>query len=410
VSAAPRVAYVLTNYPCLAMTFISGEIDEIRRRGGIVLPVSMNRPSDSEMASTQGRQRAAECRYLKSAATARAFAALFARHPLGVARVGGMALRSARSDVLRMARRLVHVAYAALVVEHCRANGVSHLHAHFGQSPASIAWFAAELGNLEAGERWTWSMTAHGADVFSDSDEVRADLKVEHASFVVAISDFTRSQMLRYSDPRWWSKVKVVRCGIDLDAFPRRNVEPDGAAPLVTTVGRLAPEKGQTVLIDALAELRDRGITARVELIGAGPLEQTLRAAARARGIEDCVDFVGELPPHEVAERLRRSAVFCLPSFAEGLPVAMMEAMAMGTPVVATHVNGIPELAVNGRSALTVAPGDAQALAGALETVLADAAGARCRADEARRLVEVHHEQSRNVGQLIDLLVDAGGG
>jgi colanic acid/amylovoran biosynthesis glycosyltransferase len=407
---APRVAYVLTNYPCLAMTFISGEIDEIRRRGGEVFPIAMNRPSDSELATVEGRQRASDCRYLKSAEPARALARLLIRHPIGVARVAATALRSARSDVVRMARRLVHVAYAALVVEHCRSNGVSHLHAHFGQSPASIAWFAAELGNLEAGERWTWSMTAHGADVFSDSDEVRADLKVEHASFVIAISDFTRSQVLRYSDPAWWSKVKVVRCGIDLEAFPKRHVEPVGVTPVVTTVGRLAPEKGQTVLIDALAELRDRGITARVELIGAGPLQQTLRAAAFARGIEDRVDFVGELPPHEVAERLRRSTVFCLPSFAEGLPVAMMEAMAMGAPVVATHVNGIPELAVNGRSALTVAPGDAQALAGALETVLADPAGARCRADEARRLVEVYHEQSRNVGQLIDLLLDAGGG
>jgi colanic acid/amylovoran biosynthesis glycosyltransferase len=397
------VAYVVTDYPRLAMTFITGEIDELRRAGGRVLPFAINRPGKADVSTAEGRERERECVYLKSAAVIGALLRVLGRHPVGTARVALMAIRSGGLDLARIVRRLAHLAYGTLIVEHCRAQGIRHLHAHFGQSPATIAWFAASVGNLDGDERWTWSVTIHGPHVFTNEEEVRLDLKVADAAAVVTISEFTRSQVLRYSHPEDWPKVTIVRCGIDLDAFAFRDGALHDAVPVITTVGRLAVEKGQPVLLDAVAMLRDRGIAARAEIIGDGPLQKHLRTRIEELELADRVTLVGELVPEEVVGRLRSSAVFCLPSFAEGLPVAMMEAMAIGVPVVTTHVNGIPELAVNHVSALTVAPGDAEGLADALEATLADPGAAECRARHGRLLVEQRHARQENVAALYHL-------
>jgi colanic acid/amylovoran biosynthesis glycosyltransferase len=409
-TAAPTVAvaYVLTDYPRLAMTFITGEIDEIRRTGGRVLPIAMNRPLDADLVTVEGREREQECLYLKSAGVIGAFLRIFGRHPLGVARVALMAVRSAGSDGGRIVRRLAHVAYAALIVEYCRAEGVRHLHAHFGNPPGTIAWFAASLGNLASDEQWTWSMTIHGSHDFTNDAEARLDLKVAAADAVVTISDFTRSQVLIHCRPEDWPKVSVVRCGIDLDSFSYRDGAPQGTVPVVTTVGRLSAEKGQAVLLEAMAMLRDRGVSARAQLIGDGPLREHLHAMIQELELGDRVDLVGELAPSDVVRTLRESAVFCLPSFAEGLPIAMMEAMAIGVPVVTTHVSGIPELAVDHESALTVAPADPTALADALALTLGDPAAAEQRARTARRLVEENHSRAKNVATLCTLFARLG--
>ena len=149
------VAYVMTDYPKLAMTFISGELDEVERRGHRVVPIAMNAPTARDVADAEGRHREQACLYLKRGGwrpLAGSVLRTLRRHPLNLARLVVFALRSARLDLTLMVRRLAHVAYGALVVEHCRTEGIRHLHAHFGQSPASIAWFAALVGNWESDE------------------------------------------------------------------------------------------------------------------------------------------------------------------------------------------------------------------------------------------------------------------
>lgn len=408
------VGYVLTHYPRVAQTFIAREIDDLEAEGWTVYPLSINPVIDSDLEAAGGREKAAATFYIKSAgarAALRAVGRAVRRSPTGFVRLAWRAVRSAGTDPKAMLWRLFHLAEGAVVWDHCRTGPVRHLHAHFGQTPATIAWFAAEVGNLgaalSAGERWTWSFTIHGFQDFVNERDARLDLKARHAAFVVCVSDFTRSQLMRVSDPSCWNRFAVVRCGIDLDSFAPRDSRPPADPARIVTVARLSPEKGHVVLLEALHLLARRGVRAEVELIGSGDFRDAVAAHAERLGIADRVHLVGELEPPDVIERLRAADIFCLPSFAEGLPVSIMEAMAIGVPVVSTYISGIPELAVHQRTALTVPAGSATALADALAELIDDPGLGDRLAKAARLEVEEHHSSPVNVARLADLLTRA---
>jgi colanic acid/amylovoran biosynthesis glycosyltransferase len=397
------VAYVLTHYPRVAQTFIAREIEELERIGRQVLTISMNEPGQADLDAPGGRAARDRTFYVKRTRPAEALAATIRaarRSPLGFARLAWRAARSAGTDAKGVVWRLLHLVEAAVMWDHLRHTDARHLHAHFGQTPATLAWFAAEIGNLDSNARWTWSFTVHGFHDFVNEREIRLDLKAASASFVVGVSDFTRSQLMRVSDPRHWDRIAVVRCGIDLDDFPVRDPRPVPRRPRIVTVARLSPEKGHVVLLDALRLLHERGIDATVELVGSGEFAEAIRHQAVHAGLIDHVAFVGELPPGEVVGRLAEADVFCLPSFAEGLPVSIMEAMAVGVPVVTTLISGIPELADDHRTALTVPAGNAEALAEALAELVADPYLGERLAKAARAEVETHHSIGRNVEHL----------
>lgn len=410
-SGPVRVAYVMTHHPRVATTFITNEIAEIERIGGEVVPIAMNPPSAADLPDEAARAASSRTLHLKSEGPVRLLRSTWRvaiAHPLPFVALLIAALRSARLDVGIAARRLVHLADAARAVEHCREHGVTHLHAHFGQAPATIAWFAAAIGNMAEGERWTWSFTIHGFQDFVNESDARLDLKAASASFVVCVSDFTRSQLCRVTDPRLWDRFHVVRCGIDLAAFPVRAARPMPADPRVLVVARLSAEKGHVVLLHALARLRAEGTPATVEVIGSGPYEPEIRAEVERLGLRDAVTLHGELLPGAVAEHLREADVFCLPSFSEGLPISIMEAMAVGVPVVATAISGIPELAVHDETALTVPPSNAEALAAALRRLVAEPGLATTLATAGRAAVEERHDLQVNVARLRELLVGEG--
>jgi colanic acid/amylovoran biosynthesis glycosyltransferase len=408
------VGYVLTHYPRVAQTFIAREIDDLEAAGWTVHPLSINPVIDSDLDATGGREKAAATFYIKSAGATTALRAIWRaarRSPGGFVRLAWRAVRTAGTDPKAMLWRLFHLAEGAVVWDHCRTGPVRHLHAHFGQTPATIAWFAAEVGNLGAasapGERWTWSFTIHGFQDFVNERDARLDLKARHAAFVVCVSDFTRSQLMRVSDPSCWDRFAVVRCGIDLRAFSPRAQRPPSDPVRIVTVARLSPEKGHVVLLEALRLLTDRGLRAEVEMIGSGEFRDHVAAHADRLGIGEQVHLVGELEPPEVIEHLRSADIFCLPSFAEGLPVSIMEAMAIGVPVVSTYISGIPELAVHQRTALTVPAGSATALAEALAELIDDPGLGDRLAKAARLEVEEHHSSPTNVARLADLLARA---
>lgn len=416
-SSAPRknngVAYVLTDYPKLAMTFISGELDQLEHRGVMVVPLAMNRPDADDVSTEEGRRRARSCKYLKAGGVVRvgatAAAAAF-RHPVRMTSLLRFAARSAGLDLALAAKRIGYVVLAATATAHCRTMGVRHLHAHFAHPPASIAWFAAEIGNWEPDEEWTWSFTIHGYQDFIDERVVRLDLKAASAAFVVCVSDFTRSQLCRVTDPGYWDRFHVVRCGIALERFGFRAPPPLSGRPVVTTVARLSPEKGHVTLLHAVRELRsEAGLEVIVNVVGDGPSADALWRMARRLGVDDLVRFRGQITSDEVLEVLRSSDVFCLPSYSEGLPVSIMEAMALGVPVVATHIAGIPELAIDGETALTVAPANVAAMAAALRTIIEDRELASSLADNARKVVEDLHSDSSAADALASLMEPYGG-
>jgi colanic acid/amylovoran biosynthesis glycosyltransferase len=391
-----RVGYVLTHYPRLAQTFIAAEIAAVERAGVTIRPFAMNPPAGSETSAPGATERIAQTTYLKPR-IARALMALtgqLLRHPIGVGRVVAMAVASAGGSPGRLVRRVAHLVQAAYIAREARRERLDYLHAQFGLAPATIAWFASALA-AAAGQRLPFGFTIHGFHDFVDAAESRLDLKARDAAQVLCVSDFTRSQLCLVTDPALWPRFHVARCGIDLSLFSYRPPSRHDGNPIVLAVGRLSAEKGFDVLLEALVQLKQAGAPLRLVLVGEGPLRGSLESTARASGIGELVEFAGELPPAEVRERLGNADLFCLPSFSEGLPISIMEAMAAGVPVVTTWIAGIPELAEAEVTALTVPPARADALAEALRRLAGDEPLRQRLSLAARARVEAHHDQGR---------------
>ena len=405
-STNPRVAYVMTHYPKLAQTFISNEIEALEQAGVQVACFAMNPPEEIERSRDGAEGRIARTTYLKSA-PARAVATLLRqslRHPLAMAHVWKIALASSGGDVRRVIRRLAHLAQAALVADGAARLGITRLHAHFGLAPATIAWLASAI-NRAQGRSAEFSFTIHGYHDFADPAEARLDLKARDAAAVLCISDFTRSQLSLITPPELWPKFHVARCGIDLAEFAYRDPPQPGPVPTIMALGRLSPEKGFNVLIEAVALSLDAGVPVRLRIVGDGPYRSELEAAARDRGIAEAVSFAGELPPDAVREELKSADLFCMASFSEGLPVSLIEAMAVGVPCITTWIAGIPELAEDEVTALTVPPARADSLAEAIARGPGKPQPQLRVADQARERVEQSHCLTANTARVRELLL-----
>lgn len=402
-----RVAYVLTHYPKLAQTFIAGEVDSVRASGVAVTCFAMNTPDERELQAPGASDRCVGTVYLKAKPwrAVITFLGFAARHPWGTSAVAWRAIASGQGSPTRIARRLAHLVQAALVAREVERERLSHIHAHFGLGPATIAWLASELANLR-GLNVGFSFTVHGFHDFADPAEAQLESKVENAKAVMAISDFTRSQLCLLTNPGLWPKIVVLRCGVDLVRLGERSPRAMGDAPVVLAVGRLSREKGLAVLLEAVAIARASGLALRLRLVGDGPLRDSLERQACDLGLAGAVSFTGELPPAAVREELAAADVFCLPSFSEGLPVSIMEAMALGVPVVTTWIAGIPELAEHGVTALALPPGRADLLAAALQLMVSDGELRSRLTDAARVRVEREHDGARNGAEMAKLLVE----
>ena len=250
-----------------------------------------------------------------------------------------------------------------MLADHMQRHGVRHLHNHIAKASCTVAMLASELSGIP------YSFTLHGPDIFFAPDHWRLDEKIARARFVACISEFCRAQAMIFSDRALWDKLHIVHCGIDparYDPAPRQG------PPHLTFVGRLAAVKGVPVLLEALSFLKGELPRLRVTLIGDGPERARLEQDAADLGLRDVVDFAGYRSQSEVARALKVTDALVLPSFAEGVPVVLMEAMAAGRPVITTGVAGVSELVEHGKSGFLVPPGDAQRLAQAIRAVLAD--------------------------------------
>lgn len=403
-----RLAYVMTHYPRVALTFIAGEVDEVERCGGKIFPIVMNEPGSADLTTEEARERQARSFYLKKSPLRIALATLatFTAHPLKMMRLTWRAMKSAKLDGGLVVRRLVHLFYGAAAARYCEEHRIRHLHAHFGLAPATIAWLACEILNFRRDAECTWSFTIHGFQDFVDEAVARLDLKAASASFVICVSDFTKSQLCRVADPQYWGRFHVVRCGIDLDAFALRTPRPMRPIPRIAMVGRLSPEKGHGILLDAVAKLANDGLQVEVEIIGEGPFADAIRRQEAELGIKDRVIHTGELLPEEASRRLAEADIFCMASFSEGLPISIMEAMAVGVPVVTTWISGIPELAVNEVTAMTVPPGNGEALAAAIKRLIQDQALVDRLVPAARAAVEQMHTRQVNGAELAAMFRD----
>jgi glycosyltransferase involved in cell wall biosynthesis len=355
-----RVAYLINTYPKPSQSFIRREIQALERRGvevrrfalrddraALVEPGDIAEHGMTEYVLARGPARLA--------ATLAAEMARAPRRGLGAAR---LALRLGRLGDRRYARHLVYLAEAAFLARRCRAEGAAHLHAHFGTNSATVAMLAARLGGF------TYSFTAHGPEEFDRPDTLALGPKIEASAFAVAVSSFGAAQLRRWVPAGAWGKVRVVHCGIEPARFAAPAPLPGGPTRVVS-IGRLVEQKGQILLIEALAEAA-RSADIHLTLVGDGELRGAIEAAIVAQGLGERVTITGWVDEARVRAELAAAHALVMPSFAEGLPMVVMEAMAAARPVISTYVAGIPELVRPGETGWLVPAGDAGALARAL--------------------------------------------
>ncbi|MFZ1470412.1 MAG: glycosyltransferase family 4 protein, partial [Paracoccaceae bacterium] len=298
-------------------------------------------------------------------------------------------------------RHLIYWIEAAHLARRCHDLRLPHIHAHFGTNSATVAMLAAEIGGLG------YSFTVHGPEEFDAPRAHSLHEKVARAAFTVAISSFGRSQLCRWADVADWSKLHVVHCGIEPWRFPAPAPLPQGPRRLVA-IGRLAEQKGFPLLIEAMALAAPYIPDLHLTLIGEGPLRPLLESQITRAGLQSQITLTGWLDEAAVRDHLAHSHALILPSFAEGLPMVVMEAFAAARPVIASAIMGVPELASR-ETGWLVPAGDAAALA---QAILDFAATPRDRLEtmgaEARATVLARHDITAEAEKLAALLVSGG--
>lgn len=361
------IAYLTGEYPRATDTFIQREVAALRALGLEILTHSVRGTDPSHhVGAEQKAEYAATFQVQREARNpARLIRAHLSMLGKGWARAAGLAWRTRPAGAKAGLWQLFYFLEAGILAARLRETGAVHLHNHFGNSSCSVAMLAAEMAGLP------FSYTMHGPMEFFEPQHWRIDEKVARAAFVACISHYARAQGMIFADQAHWPKMRIVHCGVDPQLY---DTEPRAASgKRLLFVGRLAAIKGVRLLIDAVAELATRHPELKLTLVGDGAERAGLEAHARARGLGDRVRFTGYLGQSGVADELRQADVFVLPSFAEGVPVVLMEAMAARLPVIASRVAGVPELVEDGVAGFVIPPGDPASLTDRIDRLLGDA-------------------------------------
>jgi len=361
------IAYLVNQYPKVSHSFIRREIAALEALGTPVLRLAL-RGWTGDLADPADVAERERTIYLLQGGPLRLLAeglATLLRRPGRALRALRLTLRLARGSDRPLPYHLAYLLEAAVLVRRLEGRGVSHLHAHFGTNPAEIATLARALGGPP------FSFTVHGPEEFDRPEQLKLAEKAAAASAVVAISHYCRGQLSRFMAPDDAGKIAIVHCGLDEAFLAAPPVPPPGAGTRLVCVGRLCREKSQPLLVRAVAALRKRGIRVDLVLAGDGDLRGEVSALIARHELGEQVTITGWIGSEEVRRLIEAADALVLPSLAEGLPVVIMEAMALGRPVITTWVAAIPELVRPGRDGLLVAPGDEDGLVEAIARFVA---------------------------------------
>ncbi|SEK87432.1 Glycosyltransferase involved in cell wall bisynthesis [Roseateles sp. YR242] len=396
-----KIAYLINHYPKVSHTFIRREIIALERQGVEVLRVAV-RGWDDAAPDPQDQQEKNRTHYLLrhglmpllQSTLAEAVAA-----PVRFFKALGLALRLGHRADRPMPLHLIYLAEACMAVRLLRAQGISHVHAHFGTNSTEVALLIEALGGPG------YSFTCHGSEEFDKPESLHLGEKIRRARFVVAITSFCRSQVYRWVDHTHWPKIQVVRCGVD-PAFHTFKPVPATGKRLVA-VGRLCEQKGHLLLLEAAARLAAEGVDFELVLAGDGELREPIEARIAELKLERKVRITGWIGSDQVREEMLAARALVVSSFAEGLPVVAMEAMALRRPVISTAIAGIPELVVPQENGWLVPAGDPKALARAMAACLAcDDATLQGMGEAARVRVLGSHDVDLEASRLAALFRD----
>lgn len=361
-----HIVYLTGLYPAVSHTFILREVAALRAMGLRVTTCSVNRPQPAHLIGPDERTAAGTTFYLLAAAcrplTLLAAVGRAIRRPRRLARAAGILRHSGATGIGGHARQVAYLIEAMVLARFLDRSGATRIHNQLGMASASVSLYASVLAGIP------FSFTLHGPDDFLEGPSRQMAAKIASADFVACISAFCRDQARQRCDSRDWPKLQIVRCGIDPAAYRRADRTP----PLrrLLFVGRLVPVKGVSVLIGAFGRIARDCPDAVLTIVGDGPDRAGLEAMASSLGLGGRIAFTGAQNQQQVAARMAEADLFVLPSFAEGLPVVLMEAMASGLPVIATNIAGIPELVEDNVTGRLVEAGDERQLARAMRDCL----------------------------------------
>ena len=369
-NAAPRLGYLVSVYPAVSHTFVLREVLELRKLGFCIETASINSPDRdwSELPAIEQLE-ARSTFYLKQQGLLGALMALMsllARRPrsfFGALLFGmGLGNGSARETVTN----IFYFAEAALLGSWLERRKLTHVHVHFANPASTVAMIAARAYPI------TFSLTVHGPDEFYEVGRHALRQKVETARFVCCIGSYARSQLMKISDPSNWNKYFVTPLGVDPAQFRPRPFRRNPHRWEVLCVGRLTPAKGQMILLRALKRLLAEDRRVHCRFVGDGPDRAALVSFAARELPPESVTFEGAVNADRISDYLYQADMFVLPSFAEGVPVALMEAMSMEVPCISTMIAGIPELIRHGVDGLLVSPSDEVGLASTVGLLMDD--------------------------------------
>jgi glycosyltransferase involved in cell wall biosynthesis len=398
--ARVRLAYLCNLYPAVSHSFVRREIEAVERAGHTVRRFSVRAPR-ADLKDRADRREAERTETVLAQGGVRlllsALILLLSRPILSVDAIAA-ARRLSSAGLKQKLRHLAYWLEAAWLVRRFDALGIEHIHAHFGTNPAAVAAIVHAWGGPP------FSFTVHGPDEFDAPISLSLPAKIARASFVAAVSSYGRSQLMRWSSQDQWSKIGVVRCGLDPDFLGAAAAPVAADSTEFVCVARLSPQKGLPLLIAACERLRAAGERFSLTIVGDGEMRASLEADIASRNLGDIVLLAGVQTAAEIREHLNRSRAFVLPSFAEGLPVVIMEALALGRPVISTAIAGIPEL-VDESCGWLIPAGSEQALAEAMTAALhSPVEELSAKGAVGRERVLRMHDADRNAAILLDRL------
>lgn len=397
-----RVAYLVNQYPWVSQTFIRREILALERQGVAVQRIAL-RGWDYKVVDPEDQAEQQRTSYVLKG---------------GVLALAGDVLRMLAASparffsALRLAQRMSRHAdrglayHAAYFAEACRVrrwlaeSGAQHVHAHFGTNSAEVAMLARELGAPQ------YSMTVHGPDEFDRPRSIGLGEKLRRAAFAVAISSYGRSQLYRWVESEHWPRIHIVHCGLE-PAFHEGQAQVAADQRLVC-IGRLCDQKGQMLLVEAAQRLASEGVPFELVLAGDGERRADLEALIAKYGLAERIRITGWITSAQVREELLAARGLVSASFSEGLPVVVMEAMALRRPVLATYVAGIPELVRPGVDGWLVPAGSIGELVGGIRRLLDCPRAELARmGDAARARVLERHSADTEAAKLGGLIREA---
>jgi glycosyltransferase involved in cell wall biosynthesis len=397
-----RLAYLTSQYGRTSDVYVRGEVLRLRRMGHHIDTFSIRRPPESEAVGDEVIQERGTTDYILGGGVARLIASaarLFLRSPGRFLRTFARSRKLGYPGVKGRLWPLAYLLEAAYMAEKLRSKQIEHIHNHIGENSAAVAMLAAELNAI------TYSLTIHGPAEFDHADRLALNEKMARATFTAAISNYGRSQLCRWADLSVWDKIHVVYCGMH-ESFLDVPETPIPNEARIVTVGRLAPEKGQLLLVEAASRLAAEGHTFQLVIGGDGPLRPRLEQLIRDRNVGEYVSLIGWLSGEQVRAEILASRGLVISSFAEGLPAVLWESFALGRPVISSAIAGVPELVEHGRNGWLVNAGDLETLVAALREMITaspEILAAMGRAGKARALAQ--HDPAKSAREMDRLLV-----